>query len=70
MSYDNVYMTRLFEEFGHSPVTDEDTGEIDMFAVSWEFCNGPMCRYCHESFCEWCSPEGTPAFRRMCMGIR
>ena len=33
-------------------------GEVDDFAASSGFCNGPMCRLCGFSFCQHCEPEG------------
>lgn len=36
---------------GHKLMLNED-GEVDFFAMSYEFHNGPMCELCHESWCE------------------
>jgi len=33
------------------------SGEINEFAVSGGFCNGPICVECGHSFCEHCQPE-------------
>lgn len=30
---------------------------IDHWAVSWGYCNGPVCERCGDSFCEHCNPE-------------
>lgn len=32
-------------------------GEINMFAVEYEYHNGPYCEICHESYCEHCTPD-------------
>lgn len=37
----------------HRWKTDSD-GEIDFFAVSQDFCNGPLCIDCYTSFCVHC----------------
>lgn len=41
----------------HDWERDED-GEIDEFAMNYEFHNGPMCKRCGYSFCEHCKPNG------------
>lgn len=41
----------------HDWVKDED-GEIDEWAISYEYCNGPMCKRCYYSFCIHCNPNG------------
>lgn len=41
----------------HSWIKDDD-GEIDTFAMSYEYCNGPVCEFCGYSFCEHCNPDG------------
>ena len=35
----------------------DENGEIDMWALSVGYCNGPMCNRCHASVCEHCNPE-------------
>ena len=35
----------------------DKNGEIDMWALSVGYCNGPMCKRCHTSVCEHCNPE-------------
>jgi hypothetical protein len=46
------------------------SGNINEFAVSGGYCNGPICVECGHSFCEHCSPEewesecpGRPGFQ-------
>lgn len=41
----------------HSWIKDED-GEIDNFAMEYEYHNGPICEFCGYSFCEHCNPDG------------
>lgn len=36
----------------------EDDGEIDEWAFSVGYCNGPVCERCHHSFCVHCNPKG------------
>ena len=47
------------EAAGHLLKRDED-GEIDYFAMSYEFHNGPACELCHMSWCEHCEDEIHP----------
>lgn len=47
----------IHEEYPqHDWELDED-GEIDMFALDFDFHNGPRCRRCHHSFCMHCYPD-------------
>lgn len=36
----------------------DEENEIDMFAFSDGFCNGPVCKRCNYSFCEHCESDG------------
>jgi hypothetical protein len=38
-------------------------GEVDIFAMEYEWHNGPMCKRCHESFCHHCEPD---CYRYIC----
>lgn len=40
----------------HDWKLDED-GEIDLWAMSVGYCNGPVCKRCHTSVCEICNPD-------------
>jgi hypothetical protein len=42
---------------GHVWQLDED-GLVDIYALDFEFHNGPMCKVCWLSFCEHCQREG------------
>lgn len=35
----------------------DKNGEVDMWALSVGYCNGPMCNRCHTSVCEHCNPD-------------
>lgn len=41
----------------HSWVRNED-GEIDEFAMEYEYHNGPVCEFCGYFFCIHCTPDG------------
>lgn len=41
------------ERLGHVLKRDED-GDIDIFAFSFGYCNGPECTVCHQSWCQHC----------------
>lgn len=34
----------------------DDEGEVDMFAMSYECHNGPMCELCSDAWCVQCQP--------------
>lgn len=36
----------------------DEYGDIDEFAMSYDFHNGPVCKNCGYSFCEFCYPDG------------
>ena len=44
---------------GHLPTLDDwnDIPDIDMFAMSYEFCNGPRCSICYWSTCVNCNSD-------------
>lgn len=56
-------MTKTSEELwlealeanGHSPVLNED-GELDIFAYSDDYHNGPRCSSCCQVWCKHCTP--------------
>jgi hypothetical protein len=33
-----------------------ELGEVDMFALSYDWHNGPMCIHCDQAWCHWCTP--------------
>lgn len=35
----------------------EPNGDIDVWRLEYEYCNGPECRRCGEAFCEHCYPK-------------
>ena len=48
----------IHEEYPeHDWVTDKD-GNIDEWAMEYEYHNGPACKRCGYSFCEHCKPNG------------
>lgn len=53
-----AYWGRL-EAAGHRLKRDED-GEVDYFAFSYEFHNGPRCELCGDSWCHHCEDEIEP----------
>lgn len=65
----NITLTMLKEQEPKTPIhiheeypehdwkTDED-GNIDEFAMEFEFHNGPACKRCGYSFCKYCEPNG------------
>ncbi|AMQ66071.1 hypothetical protein AAY80_144 [Stenotrophomonas phage vB_SmaS-DLP_6] len=55
MLYPKLY--EALERAGHVLRRDED-GEVDCFAMEYEFHNGPMCVTCHMSWCEHCEVRG------------
>lgn len=46
------------EEFPEHDWYRTEDGEIDEFAMSVGFHNGPVCKRCGYSFCHWCEPDG------------
>lgn len=47
----------IHEEYPeHDWIRDRD-GEIDMWAMSVGFHNGPQCKRCYASYCEHCSDD-------------
>lgn len=46
---------------GHVLQTTED-GDIDTFALDYEYHNGPACVLCHQSWCEHCEVRGDGEF--------
>lgn len=51
----------LFERLraaGHTLAIDED-GDVDSFALDFEFHNGPACVTCHQSWCQHCTTART-----------
>lgn len=46
------------QEFPEHQWRRTESGEIDTFAMSYEYHNGPMCERCGYSFCEHCEPDG------------
>ena len=50
-----IYTKTEYKE--HDWIRDKD-GSIDTFAMSVGFCNGPVCKRCHYSFCEHCNSHG------------
>lgn len=34
----------------------DSEGEIDLWALAFDFCNGPYCEVCLEGFCVNCTP--------------
>ncbi len=48
------YLKDLAKLTKHTWMKDDD-GEIDYFAMSEEFHNGPMCEKCHYSYCQHCN---------------
>lgn len=50
----------VFHEERHEQHSWEkrENGEIDTFAMSCGYCNGPACKVCGYTFCEHCNPEG------------
>lgn len=49
-----IWVEELYE---HHDWEKDDNGNIDRWAMSSEFCNGPMCSRCYRSFCEHCHVE-------------
>ncbi len=48
----------IYEKYPqHDWETDED-GNIDEWAMSYDFHNGPVCKRCYHSFCIHCEPNG------------
>lgn len=45
--------TRVMKELGHDPIKTED-GDLDIFVCGYDFCNGPGCASCGESWCHHC----------------
>lgn len=46
----------IHEEYPEHDWARNFKGEIDLFAASYEFHNGPRCVRCHHSECEHCNP--------------
>ena len=44
------------EAAGHLLKRDE-SGEVDGFALDYEYHNGPMCELCYDSWCQHCHDE-------------
>ena len=44
---------QAIQSAGHLLKRDDD-GDIDMFAMSYEFHNGPVCELCHDCWCVHC----------------
>lgn len=53
------------ENKGHTWKLNED-GEVDEFAMSYEFHNGPMCTKCYYTYCVHCDKGDEP--RKECTG--
>lgn len=34
----------------------DEYGERDDFALSYGYCNGPLCTACSQAYCKWCTP--------------
>lgn len=51
--------TAAIQAAGHLLKLDDD-GNVDMFAMSYEYHNGPMCELCYESWCEHCQDPIEP----------
>lgn len=56
IKYHDLFLKELRDKHGHIWETD-DEGEVDMFALSVNFHNGPRCSACEYSFCEHCEKE-------------
>lgn len=47
----------IHEEYEKHQWKKDKNGNIDLWAVSGGFCNGPMCERCFHSTCEHCNPN-------------
>lgn len=56
IKYYAEFHVALQRKHGHEWEIDDD-GEIDNFAYSAGFCNGPVCKKCGKSFCKHCKNE-------------
>lgn len=65
----NMGMDALEKQIAKKPIYREtkykehkwrltDDGRMDEFAYSYAYCNGPVCKRCHHSFCIHCNPDG------------
>ena len=48
----------VHEEYPEHDWERKENGDIDDFACSGGYHNGPMCKRCHYSFCIFCKPNG------------
>jgi hypothetical protein len=54
--FETTLWVEIAEFRGHNLRRDpENDGRVDHFAVSHEFCNGPVCTICDMSWCEHCT---------------
>lgn len=48
----------IHEEYPEHDWERDSDGNIDEFAMAYEYHNGPMCKRCGDSFCIHCDPHG------------
>lgn len=47
----------IHEEYPEHDWVREEDGSIDMWVLDSGYHNGPACLRCHESFCQFCTPD-------------
>jgi hypothetical protein len=47
----------IHEEYAEHDWQRDKNGKIDTGAWGVGFCNGPICKRCFHSECEWCNPD-------------
>lgn len=62
-----VRPNHIYEEYPEHDWQRNSKGEIDLFASSYEFHNGPYCVRCHHSECEHCNPHWETAPEEPCV---
>lgn len=48
----------IHEEYSEHDWERKKNGDIDTFALAFDYHNGPMCKRCYYSFCIHCNPNG------------